>query len=50
MLEVEYLCDRVAFINDGSIVSIGTPKELLEKYNADNLEDAFLKAVSNYGE
>jgi len=49
MLEVEYLCDRVAFINDGFIVNIGTPRELLEKYNADNLEDAFLKAVNNYG-
>lgn len=49
MLEVEYLCDRVAFINDGFIVNIGTPKELLEKYDADNLEDAFLKAVSTYG-
>ncbi len=48
MLEVEYLCDRVAFINDGFIVNIGTPRELLEKYEADNLEDAFLKAVSNY--
>ncbi|MGB9729883.1 MAG: ABC transporter ATP-binding protein [Thermoprotei archaeon] len=48
MLEVEYLCDRVAFINDGLIINIGTPKELKENYNAENLEDAFLKAVSNF--
>lgn len=48
MLEVEYLCDRVAFINDGLIINIGTPRELKENYNAENLEDAFLKAVNNF--
>ncbi|MEM3832664.1 MAG: ABC transporter ATP-binding protein [Thermoprotei archaeon] len=47
MLEVEYLCDRVAFINDGLIINIGTPRELKENYNAENLEDAFLRAVNN---
>ncbi len=45
MLEVEYLCDRIAFINKGRIVAIGTPKELLSKYNATNLEEAFINAV-----
>ena len=45
MLEVEYLCDRVAFINKGKIVNIGNPSELKEMYNAKNLEEAFVKAV-----
>ncbi|UXD21388.1 multidrug ABC transporter ATP-binding protein [Ignicoccus pacificus DSM 13166] len=45
MLEVEYLCDRVAFINKGRIVNIGKPQELKEMYNAKNLEEAFVKAV-----
>lgn len=45
MLEVEYLCDRVAFIANGKIVSIGTPKELKEFFGAENLEEAFVKAV-----
>ncbi len=45
MLEVEYLCDRVAFIDHGVIIAEGTPKELLERYGAVNLEEAFVKAV-----
>ncbi len=48
MLEVEYLCDRVAFINDGTIINIGTPRELKENYDAENLEDAFLRAVNSF--
>ncbi|AFN03100.1 ABC transporter ATP-binding protein [Pyrococcus furiosus DSM 3638] len=45
MLEVEFLCDRVALINKGRIVEIGTPKELKEKYNAENLEEVFMSIV-----
>ena len=49
MLEVEFLCDRVAFINKGRIIGIGTPTELKERYNAKNLEEAFVKAVLESG-
>ena len=45
MLEVEYLCHRVAFIADGRIIEIGTPEELKEHFGARNLEEAFVKAV-----
>ena len=45
MLEVEYLCDRVAFISRGKIIEIGTPGELKEKFKALNLEEAFIRAV-----
>jgi ABC-2 type transport system ATP-binding protein len=45
MLEVEYLCDRVAIIHEGRILDMGTPKELKEKYDAENLEEVFIKIV-----
>jgi len=47
MLEVEYLCDRVAFINKGVIIAIGSPDELKRNYNASNLEEAFVRAVES---
>lgn len=46
MLEVEYLCDRVALINKGMLVAEGTPLELKEKHGASNLEEAFTKVVA----
>lgn len=45
MLEVEYLCHRVALINEGVIVAQGTPNELKERYGAVNLEQAFMEAT-----
>ncbi|MEM1927532.1 MAG: ABC transporter ATP-binding protein [Acidilobaceae archaeon] len=43
MLEVEYLCDRVALINRGVIVEEGSPKEIIAKHRVRNLEEAFVK-------
>ncbi|MBT8171448.1 ABC transporter ATP-binding protein [Candidatus Bathyarchaeota archaeon] len=45
MLEVEYLCDRVALINKGKIVIEGSPAELKTKHNAVNLEEVFGEVV-----
>jgi len=45
MLEVEYMCDRIALINAGKIVEVGTPKELKEKYQAQNIEDVFIEVI-----
>jgi ABC-2 type transport system ATP-binding protein len=45
MLEVEYLCDRVAFIHKGNIVEQGKPEELKKKYGVKNLEEVFVEAV-----
>ncbi|NIU86177.1 MAG: ABC transporter ATP-binding protein, partial [Nitrosopumilaceae archaeon] len=39
--EAEALCDRVAIIDYGEILDIGSPKELMEKYVSDNLEGVF---------
>lgn len=46
MFEVEFLCERIAMINEGIIVESGLPKELMEKYKANNLEEVFTEVVS----
>ena len=45
MYEVENLCDRVAMINHGELILCGTPRELKEQFDANNLEEVFIKAV-----
>ena len=45
MLEVEYLCDRIALIADGRIIEEGKPKQLKKKYTAENIEEVFMKVV-----
>jgi ABC-2 type transport system ATP-binding protein len=42
MLEVEYLCDRVALIHHGRILAVGTPAELKAGLGAQNLEEVFM--------
>jgi len=46
MLEVEYLCDRIGLLNEGEIVAEGPPREIIDRYDAENLEEAFLEAVA----
>jgi len=43
MREVELLCDNALLMKKGKLVEEGTPTQLLEKYNRDNLEDVFLQ-------
>jgi len=45
MLEIEYLSDRVGIVADGKIHEIGTATELKKKYDAENLEEVFVKAT-----
>jgi ABC-2 type transport system ATP-binding protein len=45
MLEVEYLCDRVALLNKGKVVCEGSPEDLKAKYKAVNLEEVFGEVV-----
>lgn len=42
MQEAERVADRIAIIDHGKIIVIGTAKELEEKTNTNSLEDAFL--------
>ena len=43
MEEAEELCDRVAIIDEGKLIELGSPEELMEKYQAEHLEEVFLK-------
>ncbi|MFB3888050.1 MAG: ABC transporter ATP-binding protein [Candidatus Bathyarchaeia archaeon] len=45
MLEVEFLCDRVALVNKGRIVVEGKPEDLKAQYKSQNLEEVFAKVV-----
>ena len=45
MLEVEYLCDRVALVNKGEIAVEGEPQELKKRYESQNLEEVFAKVI-----
>lgn len=41
--EAQSLSDRVGIIDYGELVALGTPKELMEKHEAKDLEEVFLK-------
>ncbi|MEM1939965.1 MAG: ABC transporter ATP-binding protein [Candidatus Caldarchaeum sp.] len=45
MLEVDYLCDRIALIHRGSIIAEGKPRELTASHNVQNLEELFVKKM-----
>ncbi len=51
MEEAETLCDRLAIMDRGKIVTEGTVQELLAKHEAKTLEEVFLKTTgSNLGD
>ncbi|MGC9225744.1 ABC transporter ATP-binding protein [Caldivirga sp.] len=41
----ERVCSRIGIINEGVLVTEGTPAKIKEEANAGTLEDAFLKAI-----
>ncbi len=41
--EAQALCDRVGIIDHGMLIALDTPQKLMEKYQAENLEEVFLK-------
>ncbi len=43
--EAEALCERVAFMRDGQIVTEGAPAELRGRFGAGRLEDVYLRVV-----
>jgi len=45
MLEVEYLCEKVALISKGKIVAEGAPVELKVRYKSSNLEEVFAEVA-----
>ncbi|HEC82394.1 MAG TPA: ABC transporter ATP-binding protein [Thermoplasmatales archaeon] len=46
MLEIEFLCDKIALINEGKIIEEGNPEELKGKYSARNIEEVFTEVVN----
>jgi ABC-2 type transport system ATP-binding protein len=47
MLEVEYLCHRVALINEGKVVAQGSPDDLKLYYGKKNLEEVFMELTQH---
>ena len=45
MLEVEFLCNRVALVNKGKIAVEGEPQELKKRFGSQNLEEVFAKVI-----
>jgi ABC-2 type transport system ATP-binding protein len=43
MEEAQELCDRVAIIDEGKLIALGSPSDLMEEHQAKNLEEVFLK-------
>ncbi len=43
MQEIEELCDKVIFINNGKLREEGTPEELIKKFGHKDLNDVFLQ-------
>lgn len=43
MEEAEELCDRVGIIDNGKLISLGTPQQLKRQFKVKNLEDVFLQ-------
>ncbi|MGE7979046.1 ABC transporter ATP-binding protein [Psychrobacillus sp. NPDC093200] len=46
MEEVNYLANRIIFINKGRIICEGDPKLLIEEHNVANLESLYIKLIS----
>ncbi len=46
MAEIERLCDRVIFINKGTLRDDGTPQELMSKFGHKDLNDVFISIAT----
>jgi ABC-2 type transport system ATP-binding protein len=45
MRDIEEVCDRVIFMRRGRVVTQGTPREIVERFEQNNMEDAFIRIV-----
>lgn len=48
MDEAEY-CDRISIMSEGKIVALDTPSELKRQYDAESVEDVFVKIARPHG-
>ena len=42
MEEAEHLCDKVGVIDHGQLIALGSPSELISRYNKKDLEEVFI--------
>jgi len=49
MFEVETVCDRVGLIRGGVLMEEGRPAEIVERFNARSLEDAYMRILASRG-
>jgi ABC-2 type transport system ATP-binding protein len=45
MRDVQEVCDRVLFMNKGSIIAEGSPQEVVDKFRQKSLEDVFISVA-----
>ena len=45
---VEDVCDVVGILNDGALVTLGSPQEIMETTGTNDLEEAYLKIVGGH--
>jgi ABC-2 type transport system ATP-binding protein len=43
MEEAQELCDRIGILDRGKLIALGTPKRLMDKFHASNLEEVFIE-------
>jgi len=43
MKEMQEISDRIVFLDKGQIIACGTPNEIIENFQEENMEDVFLK-------
>ncbi|MBR3040855.1 MAG: ABC transporter ATP-binding protein [Lachnospiraceae bacterium] len=49
MEEAQYLCDRILMVYEGKKLAFGTPKQLMEITESDNLRDTFKSLIRELG-
>ncbi len=46
MEEANFLCDRVAILNEGNLIALGAPTEIIKTAKKGNFEDAFVALIT----
>jgi len=49
LADVESICDRIVVLHNGKVCFNGSPSQCCEEFQADNLEDAYLKCIAVNG-
>lgn len=47
MEEAEFLADKIGIINQGKLIDVDTPYNIIKKASSKNIEEAFLKIVGD---